>query len=227
MYERTYGYRYAELGDHPTAAQIAKAMRSDIKTAKTEGLLPARWSYSVRSDTYSMGQSVDIRVQDCPDAWKPCDGLGCRNVWCSARNDPQYAHAAEPHSVLTDEAEAAKMTLQRIHSAYNHDGSEIQIDYFDVRYHGIVTFEDASSYEFRMSEKARLETRKAARENGRVVGKVTNYKRDGSRVTHVVVETTEGNKVLGCGSRAWRGALVGKAADDAEVTCSRCAKATS
>src|SRR4051812_33796502 len=101
MYERSYGYRYAELGEHPGAVEIAKAMRADIKQAVSEGLLPASWSYSVTSETYSQGQSVDIAVRDCPDAYKVCDGgRECRNVWCAARNDPQYAHGAEVHNVL-------------------------------------------------------------------------------------------------------------------------------
>jgi len=225
MYERSYGYRYAELGDHPSAAEIAKAIRADIKQAVSEGLLPARWSYSVRSDSFSGGKSVDVRVQDCADAYRLCDGgQGCRNVWCAARNDPQYAHGATPHNVLTEEAEAAKMTLTRIHNAYNHDGSEIQIDYFDVRYYGIVDFESADSANFRRAEKERLAAKKAARASGTIVGKATNYKRDGSRVTHLVVQTDD-NKVLACGSRSWRGSMIAKATDDTEVTCSRCAKA--
>ena len=224
MYERSYGYRYAELGDHPSPAAIAKAVRADVKQAVTEGLLPPHWSYSVRSDSFAGGCSVDVEVRDCPDAWRLCDGLGCHNIWCSARNDPQYAHAATPHSVLTEDAEAAKMTLQRIHNAYNHDGSEIQVDYFDVRYYGHVTFEDPSGADFRKREAERLAAKKAARESGQIVGKVTNYKRDGSSVTHLLTETTEGKKVLACGARSWRGSLIGKAADDAVVTCSRCAK---
>lgn len=225
MYERSYGYRYAELGDHPSAAEIAKAIRADIKQAQTEGLLPTRWTYSVRSDSFSGGKSVDVEVRDCPDAYVLCDGgTGCRNVWCAARNDPQYAHGAGPHHVLTEEAEAAKMTLKRIHDAYNHDGSEIQTDYFDVRYYGIVDFESVESGDFRRREKERLAAKKAAREGGVIVGKATNYKRDGSRVTHFIVRT-DANEVLACGSRSGRGSMIGKVTDDAEVTCSRCAKA--
>ena len=167
MYERSYGYRYAELGDHPSATDIAKAMRADIKQAVSEGLLPAGWSYSVRSDTFAGGCSVDVEVRDCPDAWQECDGgAKCHNVWCAARNDPKYAHAAAPHQVLTDDAEAAKMTLERIHNAYNHDGSEIMVDYHDVRYYGVVTFETERDADFRLREKARLSERKAAREAG-------------------------------------------------------------
>jgi hypothetical protein len=227
MYERSYGYRYRELGDHPSAADIAKAIRADIKQATAEGLLPARWSYSVRSDTYSGGRSVDVRVQDCADAWQACDGgTGCRNVWCAARNDPAYAHAAEPHSVLTEEAEAARMTLQRIHGAYNHDGSDLMTDYFDVRYYGHVEFESESSADFRRREKERLAARKQARETARPVALFQNYGRDGRNpVVHVAVETEDGRTVLACGARVSRRSF-GRKLDlgAAPVTCSRCAK---
>lgn len=226
MYERSYGYRYAELGDHPSAAEIAKAIRADIKQAVAEGLLPARWSYSVRSETFSGGSSVDVRVQDCADAWQACDGgTGCRNVWCSARNDPAYAHGAEPHFVYTEEAEAAKITLQRIHDAYNHDGSELMTDYFDVRYYGHVEFESASSADFRRREKERLAARKSARENARPVALYANYSRDGSHVVHLAVETEDGRTVLACGARLSSRSFGRKLAIGAAVvTCSRCAK---
>lgn len=219
MYERSYGYRYKEVDGRPV--DIAKAIRSDVKQAVSEGLLPARWSYSVRSDSLS----IDVEVRDCPDAWRDCDGgQGCHNVWCSARNDPNYAHAAELHRVLTDEAEAAKMTLERIHNAYNHDGSEIQVDYFDVRYYGHVSFETDSGADFRKRESARLAAKKAARETGEITGKIANHKRDGQTVVHLTVKTPEGKEVLGCGARVSSYGYRGRVSDDAEVTCSRCAR---
>lgn len=225
MYERSYGYRYRDLGEHPTPAAIAAAMRADVKTAQSEGLLPTRWTYSVRSKTFAGGCSVDVDVRDCEDAWRECDGgQGCRNVWCAARNDPRYAHAAKRHIVLTDEAEAAKMTLERIHNAYNHNGSEIQVDYFDVRYYGHVEFESPDAAAWRRKEAERLAARKAARESGRIVGKVANYGRDGRAVVHLIVETDDGRQSFGCGARMMRYGLRQRVDDDAGVTCSRCAK---
>jgi len=222
MYERSYGYRYAELGEHPSNADIARAIRGDIKQAQAEGLLPTRWTYSVRSDSLS----VDLDVRDCADAWEVCDGgRKCRDVWCAARNDPAYAHAAKPHHVLTEEADAALMTLKRIHDGYNHDGSEIQVDYFDVRYYGVVNFESASDAAFRASEKERLAAKRAARESGEIVGRVRNYGRDGrSSVVHVVIRTPEGKEVLACGARVSRFGFRERVSDDVAVTCSRCSK---
>lgn len=219
MYERSYGYRYNEVDGRP--ADIAKVIRRDVKQAQQEGLLPARWSYSVRSDSLS----INVDVRDCADAWRDCDGgQGCHNVWCEARNDPAYAHAAEPHHVLTEEADAAKITLERIHNAYNHDGSEIQTDYFDVRYYGHVNFETASSADFRKREADRLAAKKAARESGTVVGRVANYGRDGRAVVHVVVRTPEGKEVFACGARVSSYSFRQRVSDDTAVTCSRCAK---
>lgn len=229
MYERSYGYLYAELGEHPSAPEIAKAIRRDVRRAVDEGLLPSRWTYSVRSDTYSGGQAIDLEVRDCADAWQPCDGgADCHNDWCSARNDPKYAHAASDHVVLTDEARAARITLDRIHGAYNHDGSEHMVDYFDVRYYGHVEFESESSARFRVSEKERLASRKAERDAARVVGRVANFKRDGSRVVHALVEvaTSDGGarKAFACGARSWRGPSCVRVPDDTPVTCSRCSR---
>jgi len=123
-----------------------------------------------------------------------------------------------------DEAKAAKMTLERIHNAYNHDGSEIQTDYFDVRYYGHVEFEDAQDADFRRRETERLAAKKAARQSGEVVGKIANYGRDGGSVVHVIVKTPEGKQVLGCGARLSSFGYRKSVGDDAAVTCSRCAK---
>jgi hypothetical protein len=38
-----------------------------------------------------------------------------------------------------------------------------------------------------------------------------------------VIQTAD-NKVLACGARSWRGSMIVPVADDAEVTCTRCAK---
>jgi len=236
MYERSYGYRYAETKDK-SCGEIAKQIRADIKQAVSEGLLPSEWSYSVRSDT----NSIRVEVRDCADAWQECDGTvpgswhdhgdgiktgkACPNVWCAARNDPAYAHAAETHDVLTEEAQVAKMTLQRIHGAYNHDGSEIQTDYFDVNYYGHVEFEDARSADFRKRETERLAAKKEARQTGTPKRLYRNYSRTAGVVVHLTIETPEGKEVLACGARLSRSSIGDMPAIGThEVTCSRCAR---
>lgn len=234
MYEKTYGYKYQEpeakgLGRYASAADIAKLMRADIKREIADGMLPgAPVQYSVTSDSYSGGQSIDIKVKGWPQAWQVCDGTepgtshGCRNVWCSGRNDPAYAHGAAPHQTLTVEARAVEMTLKRIHGAYNHDGSDVQTDYFDVRYYGQVSFEDADSAAFWAREKAKKAAKRAAIDAAAGDAKpVKLRKRDGSSVVHLAVET-DGRIRLVCGATLWRGTFLSET--DAEPTCSRCAK---
>ena len=170
QYERSYGYKYHEAPAYSSAAEIAKLIRAEIKVAVAEGLLPgAPVKYSVTSQSYSGGQSVDVEVQNWDGAWVVCDGgQGCRDVWCVNRNDPTYAHAAQEHKVLSEEAAVALVTLERIHDAYNHDGSDVMTDYFDVRYYGTVKFESEWGAEYRAKQAAARKAKKAAKQAGAV-----------------------------------------------------------
>ena len=136
MYERDYGYKYDEA-KNLSVVDIAKLMRADVKQAKAHGLLGKDVKVSIRTERFAGGAAINI-VITMPDAWiaqddskcavgSMCEGMGWHHNRCDAA-----AH-------LSDEAEAAKMTVQRIHDAYNHDGSDAQIDYFDVNYYGSVT----------------------------------------------------------------------------------------
>lgn len=224
MYERSYGYKYDEAGKGwASAADIAKLMRADIKQAVSEGLLPAHATYSVRSESFSGGQAVDIEVLGWPEAWKDCDRIPCRNVWCKHGGEYRDNPSASVHQILTDEAEAAEMTLKRIHGAYNHDGSEIQVDYFDVRYYGQVRFEDARTAAFRAGEAAKKKARREAIDTAAKLEtqRIKVYKRDGSSTVHLAVDI-EGRIKLVCGAALWRSSLTGST--ESEPTCSRCKK---
>jgi hypothetical protein len=149
---------------------------------------------------------------------------GCPNMWCAARNDPAYAAYATPHDVLTDDARSAKMTLERIHNAYNHDGSEIQSDYFDVRYYGSIEFESPEGARFRAADRERLAARKVARDNAEPVALYVNHTRTGRQV-HVAVQTAAAAIVLACGARVGRYSMGSRAElGELPITCTRCAK---
>lgn len=221
MYERSYGYKYNDPVGTGSAADIAKAIRADIAQAVKEGLLPARWSYSVRSDTFSGGCSIDVTVKNCADAWKRCDRITCHYAWCKSGGIHRELPAAEDHDILTEEAESAEMTLKRVHHAYNHDGSEIQVDYFDVRYYGQVHFQDARSARFDAEEKARKQTRRAALDAATDVRRVKVYGRQGKRTVHLATEV-DGKVRLLCGAQLWGHSFYSVTED--EISCSRCAK---
>ena len=136
METKNIGYKYEEIERYASVTVIAKAMREEIKEAKKNGLLPKHWKYSV---TCHHGSSINIHVESFGEAWVGRNEAICINTYLCcpgshhAKNCPAGQH-------LTDEAFAAEMTLERIHQAFNHDNSDIQTDYFDVRYYGQVAF---------------------------------------------------------------------------------------
>lgn len=131
---RTYGPKYAGW---QSAAQISKQIRADIKDAIQAGDLPGTTrNYSVRSDTYSMGQAVRVHATLPDDLWRECDGTTEHGAACGAWAHDHPEHG--PHRVLTAEGERVRKLLDQIHRAYNHDGSDSMTDYFDVLYSGSV-----------------------------------------------------------------------------------------
>ncbi len=133
-----------------------------------------------------------------------------------------------PVPPVTADADAAEVTLKRIHGAYNHDGTEIQVDYFDVRYYGQVTFETPESAAFWAAENAKKAARKAATDGGTIVAKIAKVSkgRTGRNITmvHVVIEGTDGTKRLACGASLNRSTFYQTVGLDSAVNCSRCAK---
>lgn len=145
MYERSYGSKY---DGSLSTTEIAKRIRADIKAAVAAGELPGKpVSYSVRSAYFSGGSSIDVTIRDLPDAFVP-EGERDR---------------IERKSWLTREAFRVLSVVEAIHWAYNHNGSESQVDYFDVNYYGHVEIESESSRDFRLREAERAKLPKPAK----------------------------------------------------------------
>lgn len=138
---RHYGAKYQQVRGM-RLADIAKLMRADIKLARKIGLkaaepgviatvdpianAPAGIKYSVTTQTYSGGGSIDITIKNIPADWG-------------------YTHEDRGHGelrkVATPALEALAAELAVIHRAYNYNGSDITTDYFDVNYYGGVSDE--------------------------------------------------------------------------------------
>ena len=172
MYERRYGSKYRrenESGDWLSAADIAKLMRADIKAAIGKGELSGKMAnYSVRVHNYSGGRSINIEARDLDGMWEDCDGtkLGTEIELAGggyiATACSRYEHGeGKTHDRLTAEGARIHGILQGIHNAYNYDGSEIMVDYFDVNYYGHAEIEDERSRQSRLREKARKDAKKA------------------------------------------------------------------
>ena len=133
MYERSYGYLYDE---HRSVKDDAANIRAHVKTMTKAGLLPADWKYSVRYRTASMCCAIDVSA------------VSPRPLYAADPNERGWAKNYETGEFvtgwkdsLTREARAVFDTLSDLREGHNHDGSEIQFDYFDVKFYGSVNLE--------------------------------------------------------------------------------------
>lgn len=150
MTEIVYGSKFAATKGL-SRVEIAKLVRADIKSSLKSGELPAG-KYSVKTESYSGGGSINVTftVAD-PNfpAWNPArlvHEATSPNAWMSA-NSLTFRSA---------ELTAVEATLQAMLDAYNFDGSDIQTDYFHVRFYSHV--DTAGSW---ASDKRDAETEKA------------------------------------------------------------------
>ena len=147
MYERAYGEKCD--GGFRRVTDIAKQIRADIKAAIASGQLPGSVkNYSVRSRSYSGGQAIDIRAKELDGMYQQCEGIipgsedgfgarSCGNVWCKAGGQYRDSEHAKYHRILSAEGRRVLDVLQGFWDAYNWNGSEIQVDYFDRLYWGV------------------------------------------------------------------------------------------
>lgn len=99
---------------------VAVALRDVIADA------PASIKFSIRTDYFSGGSSIDITIKGVPVEWG----------W---EIDPEYDPMDYRHSrkwVETPALKALKAEVERIQQSYNHDGSDSMVDYYDVRFYG-------------------------------------------------------------------------------------------
>jgi hypothetical protein len=138
---RTYGAKY----DHTHTmdiADIAKQVREDIKLARKIAKLtvepgalatldalanaPVQMKFGVRISRFSGGCALDVRVKNIPADW-----------WTERTDD-----RGDVGKFATPALKAVAAELKQILDAYNHDGSDLLTDYFDVRFYGHVLSED-------------------------------------------------------------------------------------
>ncbi len=140
---RTYEPQYVTFtGDKVAAAkdltttQIAALIRADIKAAQKSGQLAKDLKVSIRTEYFSMGSSINIRITAAPFAVLSDESLEAAR---GARFDlppPRY----EEHST---EARAAKDLIHEIAMSYNRTVTDYQTDYFEKRYFASVDFASA------------------------------------------------------------------------------------
>lgn len=158
--DRAYGDKYDGNLD---VAEIAKLIRADIKEARKAGDLPDDWKYGVRIARFSGGCSIDVNAKSPrptlrmnpgmmiapPDAerdvevprprhYVPYDETAPLPEFITMRLRPGEMYEIMWGDAATDEAKSVTALLKKIVAAYNHDGSDSMVDYFDVKFWGHV-----------------------------------------------------------------------------------------
>jgi hypothetical protein len=147
--------RHAEKGEGLDTAQIAKAIREEIKAAVKSGALP-KAKYSVKTDRYSMGSSITVEASKLPfptlnpDAFRVDPGAN----WLTF-------DSARFRSRFTPKAQDVERKLSAIVNAYHWDRSDSSTDYYDERFARHVNLtEDAG--EWKRVEAAKVAAARAA-----------------------------------------------------------------
>ena len=127
-----------------SSADVARDVRSDLKAAYAEGLLPAGTTVSVTSDSYAGGQAIAVELRGLSDA------------------DTREPSRSWPDQIVpTPYANALTHMLDRIADAYNRQEIDSQTDYFNVSYWSRTSIETEHGRQYRERETAAKKARAA------------------------------------------------------------------
>lgn len=126
-------------------ADIAKAVRADIAAAIKSGALPAI-KVSVKTDRFSMGTSIDVRVREIPAGWLVYNPDYVRALVRFEATPEGGAKSRDVQNLLA--------ALESIAREYQRDNSSSQDDHTDVNFHLSVELDPSvGSEEYKALEK--------------------------------------------------------------------------
>ena len=127
MNERTFGNNYnKDLSTKEIAALVRKALKAQMPGYK----------FSTRYESFSGGTSIDVMLKAAPHKilnarWTEIDRINKGPEASVSLADEQ--RTISRYNERTNEAVGI---AKGILNSYNHDGSESQSDYFDVKFYG-------------------------------------------------------------------------------------------
>lgn len=146
MYNKTYGTKY-EATKGLRRVEIAKLIREDLKAAVKAGTLP-KAKYAVRC---SRGRGINVEVSQIPFAVLSREYFTLRADHASVPADKHWSWKVDVNlrdghrparERCTEEAHVLQDAVKAIVAAYNYDRSDIQTDYFDVRFYSSIDLEE-------------------------------------------------------------------------------------
>ena len=123
--ETSYGSKYEETKDLDIV-EVAKLIKKELREEWPE------FKWSVRTEKYSGGQSVKVKIKEAPESFKLFN-----STWLSEFKNNEYSRAQK----YTEEASELLEEARNIVEAYNFDGSDARVDYFHVRFYKSVDYD--------------------------------------------------------------------------------------
>lgn len=133
MTERAYGSKYDK---NLNTTQIAALVRGEIKVAVKAGELP-KGKYSVRTSYYSGGSSIRVSISGLTGKVFDPEYLERGNDYLMGPSVHDETGWHRPHRYQAWVLAAVKK-VEAMLWAYNHDGSDSQVDHFDVKFYASV-----------------------------------------------------------------------------------------
>lgn len=130
-------------GGYRPVKDIAKDIRNDIKAATDAGYLPQGLKYSVSTDTYSGGASINITA------------YGVGTIMDTHEYNPMRNQLE-----LKPEYKELENKLNDISDSYNSEDSDLQIDYFNRGFYGRASLASESQEKYKEYETARRKINK-------------------------------------------------------------------
>lgn len=144
-YNNFYGDEYEKF---PTVKEVAASVRKMLVAATKDEASPLHGAtVSVRYRTFSGGCSIDTNLtspEHVVHVWSSWDDQSDDTV-CTECGIQLIVARSDRYSRywLTDRGYAMHEIAKSALDAHNHDRSDIQTDYFDVRFYGQVNVENA------------------------------------------------------------------------------------
>lgn len=133
-------YDTVKAPDEHDTAKLAKLIRQDIAEAVRGGQLP-KAKYSVTTDKYSMGSSINVVASGLPFPVLNPDAF-------IVEKGANYITLDRDHfrSRYTPQAEAVLRKLEEIVGAYHWDKSDPMTDYFHMRFHKSISIDEGGEH---------------------------------------------------------------------------------
>lgn len=127
-YDISYGDRY-EATEDMDIVDLGKLIKKGIKEMMSDGAIP---EMKVSVTTNRSPREVNVKFKSFPED-KPLFEE-------KSDDDPRGIHSRGPDYKMVDEAKEAKDRVEGFIESFNYDGSDIQTDYFNVRFYQSVKF---------------------------------------------------------------------------------------